>query len=311
MLKRVLTCQEPVRLVLLSDPAVWEAQVRSARAIVDEEIDEAPRGDFVDSLIVAVRATSGDSAAVVQTLHAVKAAGREILSGILAGDDEVAAQERLNEALAEEDVRQALAFVRAQSAAASYRESSNVEDLLDPEPKGATHVTLKPLSREDVRRVERSVGPRPRLGALHHSHAGDKARRAGRQGKDSVEAFAEYIAELTEEQQHAVEKFEDWVSRVDRAVFAASVQSVEGFDLEPSGEVFPVDEFESQCGDASEVITEVARHARQVISLGKSANSSSRSMHGTRGQNSEPVPSLTGGLAPSASATTEGQPSPV
>jgi hypothetical protein len=311
MLKRVLTCQEPVRLVLLSDPTVWEAQVRKARTIVDRDIDEAPKGDFVDSLIAAVRATSGDSAAVVQTLHAVKAAGRQVLKGVLAGDDEAEAQGRLDEALAEEDVRQALAFVRAQTVAAAYRESSNIEDLLDSCPEGATHVMLMPMSRDDIRRVERSVGPRPRLGALHHSHAGDRARRAGRQGKDSVEAFTEYLAELTEEQQQAVESFEDWVAKVDRAVFAASVQSVEGFDLEPVGGKYPVDEFEAQCGDASEVVTEVSRHARQVISLGKSASLSSRCTHGTRGLDNAATLSATGGPVPSALATTDGQPSPV
>ena len=151
-----------------------------------------------------------------------------------------------------------------------YRESSNIEDLLDRSPKDASWITLRGLSREETKAAEKAAGPRPRLGALINAQALDVARKAARNAEDSTLAYAEYVAALDPEKQMAIEDYELWVENVDKEIFRRSVCIVDGFDLERGPGGYPVNEFVNQCAEAVEVITEAARHARQVGRLGKS-----------------------------------------
>ena len=304
MLTKLTSQADTVRLVLTCDESVLEAQVVAARYLVDQELTDREGGGFVEDIVSVARAAAGTHSELVALFLELRSIGSVLLDKVLTGEERDQAVERLNEIMQDEDVRQALAYVRAQAALAQYRESSNVVDLLDPDPAGATWVEVSPVSREQLRKIERPAGPRPRLGALHHSHAADVARREGRRGNDGVEAFAGYIAKLDTEKQEAVEAFEDWQLRIDRGVFAASVVSVEGFDLEPSRSGYPVDEFVQQCPEANEVISEIARAAVQVGRLGKAGKLYCVSAPGT-GESDDGAPdSQTAGRASSASAPT-------
>ena len=270
MLKRVITTSEPVRLLLLADPAVWQAQVIAARAEVDAELGGSESVDFVDEIIRVVRATSGDHSEVVRTLSTLSDGARRMLGTIISDEQHETAQSRLKEALQSEDTREGLAYLRAHGAAALYRESSNTQDLLDSCPSDASWITIRGLSREEIKAAEKTAGPRPRLGGLVNAQALDVARKAARNAEDSTLAYAEHMAALDSEKQMAVEDYELWVESVDREVFRRSVCIVDGFDLERGPDGYPVEAFIDQCAEAVEVITEAARHARQVSRLGKS-----------------------------------------
>ena len=58
MLKRVTTTTEPVRILLLSDPAVWQAQVKAARDEVDKELEGSESTDLIDEVIRCLLYTS-------------------------------------------------------------------------------------------------------------------------------------------------------------------------------------------------------------------------------------------------------------
>ena len=269
MLKRVTTTTEPVRILLLSDPAVWQAQVKAARDEVDKELEVSESADLIDEVIRVVKATSGNHAEVVRVLSTLSDSARSMLGGLLSQDQNEKAQRRIKEALEVEDTREGIAFLRAHGAAALYRESSNVEDLLDASPDGASWVTLRALSRDEIRASETAAGPRPRLGAIISSQALDVARKAARKAEDSTVAYAEHIAALPAEKQIAVEDYDRWSERVDIEVFRRSVISIDGFEYDLNASGYPVDEFVAECVEAPEVISETARHARQVGRLGK------------------------------------------
>ena len=110
---------------------------------------------------------------------------RKMLGDVLTEEQHNGAQERLSEAMRSEDMRQGLAYLRAHGAVAMYRESSNIEDLLDANPEGATWATIKGLSREEIRQAEKAAGPRPRMGAMLNAQALDVARKAARTQEDS------------------------------------------------------------------------------------------------------------------------------
>ncbi len=303
MLRKLISVDETASLVLLCDPAVWEAQLIAARTLVEEELEPTGDADLMDNIISAVRATSGKSD-ITQSLMVMRVAGAELLDKVLTGEEKIQAMQRLSEALGEEDVRLCLAWVRAQAATAQYRESSDPEDLLDPKPKNATRVTIKPPTKEALRKFERGFRAKPRLGEMYHSRAGDHARKAARRGDDSNAAFSEYIAELGEKEQKSVQAFEEWLFDRDCELFAMAVQSIDGFEiLEPENGRYPVVAFGNACIEAEATITEVARHVRNLCQLGKSRSSSRPYSPGSLEQESRPSHRPTGGPARSASTT--------
>ena len=283
MLKKAATTSEPVRLVLLADPAVWEAQITAAREEVDRELKEtAEKGDFVDRVIQVMKATTNTHTEMVEALAALRGGAREIIAQVLVDEEsQDIAQARIDEALQDEDTRQALAFVRAHGAASAYRESSNPEHLMDRDPEGASWVELRGLSRAQTKEIERALTARPGLGALLSSRALDAARRAARRAEDSTEAYARYVSGLTLEEQEQIKEYEAYSEQLDREVFRASVHKVDGFELERTDHGYPVEEFLEQCLDAEEVIAEAARHARQVSTLDPKAVRRSSSPSGT------------------------------
>ena len=303
MLRKLVSVEETASVVLLCDPAVWEAQLAAARRMVDEELDPQDDDDLMGRIITAVRATSGKSD-ITQSLTVLRVAGAELLDKILTGEERIQAMGRLSDALGEEDVRLCLAWVRAQAATAQYRESSDPADLHDPEPSDATKVTIKPPTKEALRRFERGFKAKPRLGEMHHSRAGDCARKAARRGDDSSEAFNEYLAKLNPDEQQAVEAFENWLFDRDCELFAMSVQTIDGFDtLEPVNGRYPVVAFGNACIEAEATITEVARHVRNLCQLGKVRGSSLPSTHGNREPENKPSQNATAGRALNASKT--------
>lgn len=289
MLRKLTSTDEPARLVLLCDESVWEAQLVEARRLVDEDLTPAGEGDFIDTLITAMRASMGPGSDLASSLSAVRLAGGELLAKVMGGEEREKAEERLNKALTEEDVRLCLAYVRAQSAAAAYRESSDTSDLLVPSPEGATVITIKAPTKEQLRKFERGFRPKPRLGEMHYSRAGDAARKAGRRGEDVSRAFAEFVAGLDESAQQSIDDYEAWVFDRDCDLFALAVQDVEGFPLirEP-GQRYPVADFLNACIEAEGVIAETARHIRNICNLGKSGRSSERFSPGNRDRDQRP-----------------------
>jgi len=107
------------------------------------------------------------------------------------------------------------------------------------------------------------------------------ARKATREGEDSGKAYAEYVAKLPLEEQAALDEFDEYNIRIDREICRAGLVSVDGFDLEPKNDAFPVDDFLAECIEGGDVISETARHIRNISTLGKSANSSPSSESGT------------------------------
>ena len=74
MLRKLISVDETASLVLLCDPAVWEAQLTAARALVEEELEPTGEADLMDNIISAVRATSGKSD-ITQSLMVMRVAG--------------------------------------------------------------------------------------------------------------------------------------------------------------------------------------------------------------------------------------------
>ena len=271
MLKRVTTTSEPVRVLLLADASVWTAQISAARQEVDRELEgDSESKDFIDDVIKCVRATSGEHAEVVRVLSTLSDGARKMLGDVLTEQQHNGAQARLKEAMQAEDMRQGLAYLRAHGAVAMYRESSNVNDLLDANPSDATWATVRGLSREEIREAEKSAGPKPRMGGMLNAQALDVARKAARRQEDSGLAYASHISSLDIEQQMAVEDYESWADRVDVEVFRRCVCKIDGFEFEAGNAGYPVEAFIDECVESAEVVTELARHGRQVSRLGKS-----------------------------------------
>lgn len=289
MLRRVITSDEHVEIILLCDPAVWAAQLRAARDFIAEQAPKIQTGDFVEMFVEAIKHAVGSEHELTVALNEVKAAGDALLSGFLTGEEKARAEERFKKELDDADVRECLAWVRAQNAAQAYRSSSDRSRLMVADPAGATKITIKPVSQDEQRKIERSIGARPRLGAIHYAKAADTGRKAARRGLDSAEAFAAYLQDLDPSELRAVEDYEDWQERVDREVCRKAIVSIDGFDLEVVGDEYPVGDLISQLGEqARDVITEIALHCRQVSTLGKSVRLPVPSPLGKRVQSGDP-----------------------
>jgi hypothetical protein len=268
LLRKATTLSEPVRIVLLCDPAVWDAQIRAARQEVDETLEKAEGLEFIEKVISVLRTTTKTHVEMIDSLAALKGSARELFENFITGDksrDE--ALTKLDEAMKDEDTRTALAFTRLHGITQQYRETSDPNILADSNPEGASWVELRALDRAQLRDAERACGPRPSLGAVLAGKGLDVARRAARRSEDSAEAYARYLSELTEQEQNEIYKFEDWNEAFDREVFTRSVHKIDGFDIERGSDGYPVDKFVSQCADAEAVISEAARHARQIGQL--------------------------------------------
>mgnify|MGYP001410125494 CR=1 FL=1 len=280
MLKKLTSVGGAERLVLLCDSAVWQAQIAKARRLVDADLEDASENDLLGEMLRAVRASAGPGADITKALTAIRVAGAEVITKIFEGEEQIKAAGKLRDALSEEDMRTALAWVRAQAAAAQYRESSDLTDLLDPDPAEATGVHIKPLTKESLRKFDRGYRLKPALGELQFSRASDVARRAQRRGEDAGEAYSSYVSALPAKDQKAIDDFENWSFDRDCELFSLSVEEVGGFPLFMEGGRFPVAEFINQCVEAESVVTEVARHVRNLSTLGKPGACSALSMPG-------------------------------
>ena len=300
MLRRVLHTDEIFECVLICDPSVWAAQVRQAREDVAKDMPRVVEGDFVEMFIEALRMSVGDRD-LSSALSEVKAAADALLGGFMSSRERDEAEARLRKEMNDADLRECLAWVRAQNSAASYRGTSDPSKLLVARPDEATIVKLRAIRSDEQRRIERAVGPRPRLGAIHYSKAADAGRRAARKGEDSAEVFAQYLQELPPSTLAAVEDFEDWQDEVDRLICAKSIISISGFDLHLVDDEYPILEFLRQVPDlARDVVSEIATHTRQVGSLGKSEPLSQHSPRGMGEQDGEAADQQRVGLADSA-----------
>ena len=302
MLRRVMHSDEEFDVVLMCDPSVWAAQVQEARKRVSEELPQNDTDEtFISMFIAALRATVGPGNELTVALTEVKAAAEALFSGFMSEEEKEAAKLNLQKEMKETDLRDALAWVRAQNCAAQYRATSDPDHLLDKNPEGATVVRLRSVRADELRRIERAVGPKPRLGCIHYMKAADKGRRVARTGKDSTEAFAEYLQNLPADTLAAVEDYEDWQDQVDRLICAKAVVSVSGFEWDGEGD-FPIVKFISEIPDGGRsVIGEISSHCRQVGTLGKAAPSLSPSPLGTEEQSGEAGDRTRDGLANNAS----------
>ncbi len=301
-LKRLVSTDEPASLLLVSDESVQAAQQRAARAKLDAELGAAAGDDLVGSLVAAVRGATGQHAEVVAALGALLDVGRGLLGSVLGEGEQAEALARLRGALEQEDTREALAYISSTVALQRYSQSSDLSDLHDPDPDGATWVRVRALSREESRRAREACGIPPRLGADLYGRAGDVSRKASRTGQDASLAFARYIDGLSDDDRREVAKYERWSSDLDRETAALGLVSVDGFeDMTPaSGERFPVDAFERSVAGGSAIIAEVAGHIRRVGTLGKAVSLPVSSSPGIDGQDAGPVQAAAGGPARNA-----------
>ena len=290
MLKKVNSQSEPARLVLLADPSVWEAQLAAARREVDRELGEAEEKDIIEKMISLVKATTSTHQELIESLAMLKTGGVQLVESIVKGKDQQSdIIERLDTAIRDEDTRTALAYVRAHGICQMYRETSNIEHLLDQAPAEATWIEVKGLSRTEIKAAERSLPPRPSLGAILSSKALDTARKAVRRQEDSSEAYARYVSTLTVDEQIEIRKFEEWNEALDQEIARRSLVKVDGFNLEAGANGYPIAEFIEQCAESGEVFSEVARHARQVSTSDLKAGSRLSSQSGTPESEGEAV----------------------
>jgi len=287
MLRKVLTTDEPVRFLLLSDPAVFEAQLVAARLQLESEL-EKPSDGMVDMLIDVIGAVAGNNVNHVFALQAAREGFAGFIKTFVSNEaDQKTADEKFREALNDRELREAMAFIRAQAAVNMYRESLDVNDLCDPDPADATWVTCRALTRQEIRLTEQKAGTRPRLGAMLYSQCVDAARKASRNGEDAAIAYARHLASFDKKEMQEVEKFELWQEAADRLVSEAGLLNVDGFDFKPDGGKFPVDEFSRQVVEGHEVLSEMAKNIRQISSLGKPQSLSSHSPSGIVEQDAE------------------------
>lgn len=280
MLKKLSLTNEPVRLVLMADAATFTAQFNAARTLIDAELEKPSDGDFMAEVLTLVKSAVGSDQAL-DALKSVEGALVTLIGQKVRPAQMSKALERVRDTMKRHETREALAFVRAQLATQKYRETSDIGELLDQNPEGSAWVTIHALTPDQRRKAERAAGQKPRLGALVAGRAYDVARKATREGEDSGKAYAEYVAKLPLEEQAALDEFDEYNIRIDREVCRAGLVSVDGFDLEPKNGAFPVDDFLAECIEGGDVITETARHIRNISTLGKSANFSPSSESGT------------------------------
>jgi hypothetical protein len=309
MLTKLLTCSEPVRVLLLSDPSVFDAQVKAARAAVEADLGDPAEG-IVRTLLDVIAATTGGDANSVLAISSARATLEGFVQSVVPDDEKQPVLDRFTEAMRDEDVRQAMAYVRAQTACNMYRESVDVNDLLDADPDGATWITVRALSREQMRAADRFAGVKSRLGAILYAQCIDKARQEGRQGNDAAVGYARHLASFTDDERAEIEKFEGWQERCDEKIAAMGIITVDGFDLEidaATGE-YPTGQLVEQVLQGREVVNEIARHIRQVSTLGKIPSLSLGQQSGTAESESVAAQLPTGGSATSAQAAAQNLP---
>ena len=300
MLRKISNTTDPVRLPLVADEELVKAQFIKARELIKSEIeDNADNEDMFAEMMAVVRSTVGESDAL-HLYQGLESAAQSLIEKNFRPAQMKKAVARLKKSMKKEETREARAFVRAQIAIQRYRETSDVNDLLTTETKDATWVTLRGISGDERRAIERRVGHKPRKGALLASRAFDVLRRATREGEDSQAAYATFLSELSQEDLSQVEKFEDWSVSVDRETARVCVVSIDGFEYGPSEKGYPVEKFLIDCVEADEVISEVSRHIRNLATLGKSASLRQPSTSTTEGQGGEAAVSETDGSAASA-----------
>lgn len=280
MLRKLTHTNEPIRLPLLADTATAEAQFQAARLEVNKDLDASVSENFTDEILRLVKATVGDSQAL-EVMKGLEFAATTIIEKRIRPKQIEKALVNLRETMQKHDSREAIAYVRAQLSLQKYRETSDVSDLLVQEPAGAAFVTVRALTADERRAAERKAGHKPRLGALLASRAYDVLRKDSREGGDSSAAYAAHIANLSVEEQSSLEEFELWSIRVDREIARVGVISIDGFNVERSGPNYDVEAFLSQCVEGEEVISEAARHIKNVATLGKSESCSPSSEFGT------------------------------
>ena len=304
MLRKLTHTNEPIRLPLLADSATADAQFQAARLDVNKELDSSESENFAEEILRLVKATVGDSQAL-EVMKGLELAAVAMIDKKIRPKQVEKALANLRETMQKHDSREAIAYVRAQLAIQKYRETSDVEDLLVQEPEGTAFVTVRALTADERRAAERRAGHKPRHGALLASRAYDVLRRDSREGGDGNAAYAAHVAEMSDEEQAALEEFELWSIRVDREVARAGVISIDGFDIERSEHGYDVDGFLLQCVEGEEVISEAARHIRNVATLGKSENFWRSSESGTdESEDAGPV-SVTDGSVHNASTVEE------
>ena len=308
MLKKLTRTNEPIRLPLCADTSVIEAQFNAAREEVNKTLDQGGDGEFMGEVMTLVKSAVGASK-VLDVMKTVEVSMSALIEKKVRPAQMTKALERLRASMKTHETREALAYVRAQLSIQVYRESSDVDDLLDPSPEGASYVTVIALTPDQRRAAERKAGNKPRKGALLTSRAFDIMRRAEREGEDSTHAYAEHVSSLSNEDQDHVASFEMWNTEVERQIFKAGVVSVDGFDISRGEDGFDVLTFIDQCAEAEEVISETSRHVRNISTLGKSVNSSPSLESGTDAQEAGGQPSQTGGNALSVSTVEEDHPS--
>lgn len=309
MLTKLLTCSEPVKVLLLSDPSVFDAQVRAARVAVEQDLGEPAEG-IVRMLLDVIAATTGGDANSVLAIGSARATLEGFVQSVVPDDAKQPALERFAESMRDEDVRQAMAYVRAQTACNLYRESVDVNDLLDPNPEGATWVTIKALSREDMRKADKFAGVKSRLGAILYAQCIDRARQEGRQGGDAAVGYARHLASFTDDERDEIERFEQWQEKCDEKIAAMGLIEVAGFDLTvdaATGE-YPAAALAEQVLQGREVVNEIARHVRQVSTLGKPQSLSLGRQSGTAGSDHKAAALPMGGNAANAQAAPENLP---
>lgn len=304
MLKKLTHTDEVIKLPLLADSATVDSQMQAARRLANAELDKEGEG-FSDEILNLVCATVGESQAL-EVFKGIEVAAMSLIDKKVRPKQIEKALSRLRETMKNHDAREAVAFVRAQLSIQRYRETSDVSDLLDEAPDDAARVHIKALTADQRRKAERAAGTKPRRGALMASRAYDVMRRATREGLDGSKAYAEHVSKLPESDQAAIEDFELWSIAVDREVFKSGTFKVEGFDVGRGEDGFDVESFLAQCVEAEEVITETARHIRNVATLGKSASlSQSSEVSGTDERDDGEQASQTDGSALSVSTAAE------
>ena len=272
MLRKLTHTDEPLKLPLLADSATVEAQFNAAREAVAADLSEENDETFSGEILRLIRASVGDAQAL-EVMKGLEIAATSLIEKNVRPKQIEQALGRLRETMKKHDTREALAFVRAQLSIQKYRETSDIQDLLNAKPDGAAFVTVRALTSDERRAAERKAGHKPRQGALLASRAFDVMRRYSREGEDGAGAYAEHVANLTASEHIELEEFELWSLRVDREIVRAGTISIDGFDIERSENGYDVETFLAQCVEGDEVISETARHIRNIATLGKSANS--------------------------------------
>tara|TARA_B100001173_G_scaffold276554_1_gene257506 strand:- start:2985 stop:3911 length:927 start_codon:yes stop_codon:yes gene_type:complete len=269
MLRKLTHTDEPVRLPLLADSATADAQFEAARIEVNKDLDAPKSENFAEEILRLIKATVGDSQAL-EVMKGLELAAVSMIDKNIRPKQVGKALANLRETMQSHDSREAVAYVRAQLAIQRYRETSDVTDLLVQDPRGVSFVTVRALTADERRAAERKAGHKPRHGALLASRAYDVLRRDSREGGDGNAAYAAHVAKMSVDDQSALEDFELWSIRVDREVVRSGVISIDGFEIERNDNGYDVESFLSECVEGEEVISEAARHIRNVATLGKS-----------------------------------------